>query len=64
MVALGMMMESSIWQYECTRTPGARIERCTSLPEMMQPMETMESRAWPRRPSSFNTNLAGGNCGW
>ena len=39
-------------------------ERATCAPEMMQPPETIESTASPRRSGSSNTNLAGGNCCW
>ena len=49
----------------CTRTFGQRMLPLTRLPEMMQPLEMIESSAWPqRRPSSANTNFAGGACGW
>ena len=34
------------------------------LPEMMQPEETIDWVAMPRRPSSAKTNLAGGSWGW
>ena len=57
-------IESCTSQYECTRVPGERIERTTLLPETMQPIDTSDCAAVPRRPSSSNTNLAGGNCGW
>ncbi len=34
------------------------------LPDTMQPGEISESSASPLRPSSANTNFAGGACGW
>jgi hypothetical protein len=49
--------------WECTRTWENRIDRNTA-PETMQPPETMDSMAIPRRSSWLCTNLAGGNCGW
>jgi hypothetical protein len=64
MVALYMMIESSMSQNECTRTPGERMLCRISLPETMHPIEMRESMANPLRPSSLNTNFAGGNCGW
>ena len=37
----------------------------TRLPEMIQPLEMIESSACPHRvPSSAKTNFAGGACGW
>jgi hypothetical protein len=38
--------------------------RRTSEPLMMQPPDTIESVAMPRRPSSSKTNFAGGSCSW
>ena len=48
---------------ECTRTLENSTERKTA-PLMMQPPETRDSMAMPRRSSWLCTNLAGGNCGW
>src|SRR2546423_5531089 len=48
---------------ECTRTLENSTERKTA-PEMMQPPDTSESMATPRRSSWLCTNLAGGSCGW
>ena len=42
------------------RTPVNSSERRSDAPEMMQPPETSELTAWPRRLSSSWTNLAGG----
>ena len=50
MVAFEKTMVSWMSQYECTRTPGPRMERQTWLPETMQPMETSESVAEPLPP--------------
>ena len=41
--------------------PGERIERRTVPPETTTPAQTIESSAWPARPSSSKTNLAGGS---
>ena len=60
-----MSMLSSIRAKLCTLTYGHRTLPTTVAPEMMQPAEMMESSAWPhRRPSSANTNFAGGAWGW
>ena len=53
--------EESTSANECTRTPGERIERRTRPPETITPAHTSESTATPVRPSSSNTNLAGGS---
>jgi hypothetical protein len=45
-----------------TRTLENSTECLTVAPLMMQPPETIESTAMPRRFSSSKTNLAGGNC--
>ncbi len=61
----GIRMLRSMSQKLWTRTFGHRMLPEMRLPETMQPGEMIESRAWPqRRPSSANTNLAGGACGW
>ena len=51
------------FEYECTRTLENSTERNTE-PETMQPPETSDSTAMPRRSSWLCTNLAGGSCGW
>jgi hypothetical protein len=56
-----MRIEPSTSAYECRRTPGERIDRRAVAPEMTTPAHTIESSAWPRRPSSSKTNLAGGS---
>ena len=49
----------------CTRTSGQSTLPATRLPQMMHPAEITESSAWPhRRPSSANTNFAGGAWTW
>ena len=60
----GRITESSIVQKLCTRTLENSSERRTVEPLMMQPPDTIESTAMPRRPSSSNTNFAGGSCSW
>jgi len=57
------MLESTS-VYEFTRTSGESTLPFTVPPEMMQPEETIESSAWPIRPGSAKTNLAGGYCRW
>ena len=54
-----MRIESSTSEYECRCASGERIERRTVPPEMTTPAQTIESIAWPRRPSSSKTNFAG-----
>ena len=61
---LGMTTESSIVQQSWTRTFENSSDRRTIEPLMMQPLATIESIAVPRRPSSSNTNFAGGSCSW
>src|SRR5436190_21908045 len=48
---------------EWTRTLENSTERNTA-PEMMQPPDTSDSMATPRRSSWLCTNVAGGSCGW
>ena len=50
---------TSAWEW--TRTAGASTERSTLPPETITPAQTIESTARPTRPSSANTNLAGGS---
>src|SRR5690242_4137582 len=52
----------STCEYEFTRTSGESTLLVTEPPEMMHPMETMESCASPVRPGSLKTNFAGGYC--
>ena len=47
-----------------TRTSENSSDSRTTAPEMMQPPDTMELTAMPRRPSSSRMNLAGGCCTW
>ena len=42
------------------RTPVNSSEREIAAPEMMQPPDTSDETASPRRPSTSCTNLAGG----
>ena len=49
--------------YEWTRQLENSSERF-SAPEMMQPPDTVDSIAMPRRSPSLWTNLAGGSCSW
>src|SRR5688572_11227442 len=60
----GSSTAPSTVQYELIRTRENSTERDTREPEMMQPPETIESTAVPRRSSWSNTNLAGGSCSW
>ena len=54
-------MSQKLW----TRTFGHSTLPAILLPETMQPAEMIESSACPqRRPSSANTNFAGGACTW
>ena len=59
----GMRIDCSIVQKLWTRTFGHRMLPEIRLPDTMQPGEISESSASPRRPSSANTNFAGGACG-
>ena len=54
----------SIWLRSWTCTPENSNDWLTAAPEMMQPPETIELTAMPRRPSSSSTNFAGGCCSW
>src|SRR6185312_8941834 len=56
----GRMTERSIVVRSSTRTSEKRSDSRTSAPEMMQPPETIELMAVPRRPSSSRMNFAGG----
>src|ERR1039458_9072054 len=56
------IMLVSISEYEFTRTSGEGTLLRPPPPEIMQPIETIESCASPVRPGSLNTNLAGGYC--
>ena len=47
-----------------TRTSENSSDSRTTAPEMMQPPDTMELMAMPRRPSSSRMNFAGGCCTW
>ena len=44
-------------------TPGERTELRTVAPELIDPVLTRELKAWPVRPPSYRTNLAGGSVG-
>ena len=54
-------IEPSTSLEECRCTPGERIERRTVAPDTITPALTIESSAWPVRPSSWKTNFAGGS---
>ena len=62
--APGNTTDSSTRLKDCTCTPLNSTERRTREPDTMQPPATSESTAMPRRPSSSNTNLAGGKVSW
>ena len=46
--------------YEWTCTPVKTSERLSDAPETMQPPESSDETARPRRPSTSWTNFAGG----
>ena len=50
--------------YECTWQRENNSERLTNAPEITLPPDTIEFSAYPLRPSSSNTNFAGGSCLW
>ncbi len=59
----GSSTDHSTAEYECTRTLENSTERQVR-PETMQPPETSDSIAMPRRSSRLCTNFAGGSCAW
>ncbi len=63
-VAFGRTTERSMLVRSSTRTLENSSDSRTTAPEMMQPPETMELMAMPRRPSSSRMNFAGGCCTW
>src|ERR1700688_4044793 len=56
----GRMTERSMRERSSTRTSENSSDSRTMAPEMMQPPETIELIAMPRRPSSSRMNFAGG----
>src|SRR5689334_15527854 len=60
MSTYGITTLSSTRANECMCTPVNSKERRNIAPEMMQPPDTSELIAWPRRSSPSCTNLAGG----
>ena len=56
----GSTTASSSEVKELTRTLGDRMVRLIEAPDTMQPPETSEATAAPRRPSRSCTNFAGG----
>ncbi len=55
----GRITAPSTWAKELTRTWLNSSELRNEAPETMQPPETSEEMACPRRPSTSWTNLAG-----
>ena len=56
----GRITAFSTWRIGIDAHAGEQQRARRSAPETMQPPETSEEIAWPRRPSSSCTNLAGG----
>ena len=60
----GMITERCTLERSSTRTLEKSSDWLMIAPETMQPPETIELAAMPRRPSSLSTNFAGGWCSW
>ena len=62
--ACGRITERWMLERSSMRTSENSSDSRSTAPEMMQPPDTMELTAMPRRPSSSRMNFAGGRWPW